>query len=257
MTAYADGRISRDDARVHNRAMPRTSILLAFLVAFPLLAEQDARERGWEIYQQARAAAGAGEALHDYSYEQIATIERDGNVFNVVSRVQTISGKAQRLEVDSQGGVVTMLVNGDEGWRGSAAGKQPLPPEAITLQRKEDARITALLGPEADPDSVRFREETQVEGRPADVIELADVGGTPLRLFIDRETKNVLKRMYVGDAPNGMMAQVEEFLSDYRQVEGYRWPHAKRVVRNGEQASKSTVKNVRLNQGLTVEQLTQ
>jgi len=239
------------------RAMHKTALLLGFLLALPLCGEQDPQQRGWEIYQQARSAAGAGEPLHDYSFEQVATIERDGNVFNVVSRVQTIAGKAQRLEVDSQGGVITMLVNGDQGWRGSAVGKQPLPPEAVALQKKEDARITSLLGPEAEPGSVRFRSEDQVDGRRVDVIELADVGGTPLRLFVDRESKNVLKRMYVGDAPNGMMAQVEEFLSDYREVGGYRWPHSKRVVRNGAQASKSTVKNVRLNQGLTIEQLTQ
>lgn len=234
-----------------------TPVFLALLLVFPLLGEQDAQQRGWEIYQQARRAAGPGEPLRDYSFEQVATIERDGNVYNVVSRVQTIAGQAQRLEVDSQGGVITMLVNGDQGWRGSAVGKQPLPPEAVELQKKEDARITALLGPEFQKGSVRYRSEDEVDGRPADVIELSDVGGTPLRLFIDRQSKNVVKRMYVGDAPNGMMAQVEEFLSDYRDIDGYRWPHAKRVVRNGAQASKSTVRNVRLNQGLTVEQLTQ
>lgn len=238
-------------------AMLRTPLLLVFLLAVPLFGEQSSQQRGWEIYQQARSAAGSSEILRDYSFDQVATIERDGNVYNVVSRVQTIAGKAQRLEVDSQGGVITMLVNGDKGWRGSAVGKQRLPPEAVALQKKEDARITALFGPAPDPGSVRYRSEDQVDGKQVDVIELSDIGGTPLRLFIDRQSKDVLKRMYVGDAPNGMMAQVEEFLSDYRDVGGYRWPHAKRVVRNGAQASKSIVKNVRLNQGLTVEQLTQ
>lgn len=239
------------------RSMVLSRCLLALLIAVPLLAEQDSSQRGWEIYQQARAAAGADQPLQDYAFEQVSTIERDGNVYNVVSRVQTIPGKAQRLEVDSQNGVITMLVNGDVGWRGSAVGKQPLPPEAVALQKNEDARATALLLAEADKASVRFRQEADVDGRAADVIELSNVGGTPLRLFIDRETKDVLKRVYVGDAPNGMMAQMEEILSDYRVVNGYRWPHAKRVVRNGEQASKTAVKNVKLNQGLTVARLTQ
>lgn len=239
------------------RSMPISRCLLALLIALPLLAEQDAGQRGWEIYQQARAAAGAGEPLQDYSFEQVSTIERDGNVYNVVSRVQTITGQAQRLEVDSDNGVVTMLVKGDEGWRGSAVGRQPLPPPAIALQKREDARVTALLGPEPAKAALRYRQEAEVGGRPVDVIELSDVGGTPLRLFIDRESKDVLKRVYVGDAPNGMMAQVEEFLGDYKVVDGIRWPHAKRVVRNGEQASKSVIKNVKLNQGLTVSQLTQ
>jgi hypothetical protein len=239
------------------KAMVISRFLLALMIAVPLLAEQDASQKGWDIYEQARAAAGADQPLKDYALEQVTTIERDGSVYNVASRVQSIPGEAQRLEVDTQNGVITMLVTGDSGWRGSAVGKQPLPPEAVALQKSEDARVVALLSAEADKGSVRFRQESEVDGRPTDVIELSNVGGTPLRLFIDRETRDVLKRVYVGDAPNGMMAQVEEFLSDYRVVNGYRWPHAKRVVRNGEQASKTVVKNVKLNQGLTVAQLAQ
>ncbi len=230
--------------------------LLVALLALPLPAEQDPRARGWEIYQQARAAAGPGEPLRDYSFEQVSALERPDGVITVSSRMQSVVGKAQRLEVDAQGGVIAMVVDGDQGWRGSAVGKQPLPPDAVALQHKEDARTTALAGPEAEQGSVRFREEARVDGRIADVIELFDVGGAPLRLFVDRQTKDVLKRVYVGDAPDGTMAQVEEFLSDYREVDGFRWPHAKRVVRNGREASKSTLKNVRLNQGLKPDQLT-
>lgn len=236
--------------------MTRKSCLIVLLAALPLLAEQDANQRGWTLFEQARAAAGAEQPLRDYAFRQISTIQRDGNIYQVASRVQTISGKAQRLEIESQNGIITMLVNGDQGWRGSALGKQPLPAEAVALQKSEDARVNALFG-DVEADTVRFRSEAQVNGRPADVIELANVGGTPLRLFIDRETKDVVKRVYVGDAPNGMMAQVEEILSDYKEIDGVRWPHAKKVIRNGQEASTSKLQEVRINQGLTVAQLTQ
>ena len=235
----------------------RRLALLLFIV-LPSAAEPDDRTRGWEIYQQARAgAAGAGGTLHDYSLQRVTRLERDGRTVSVVSRLHAIPGKAQRIEVESQAGVVTMVVHGQQGWRGGPLGKQMLPPDAVALQRREDARTTVLFGPEAERGSVRFREEAAVDGRTVDVIEIADVGDTPLRLYIDRETRDILRQVYVGDAPGGMMAQIEEHLSDYRTVDGFRWPFAKRVVRNGRQANESTLADVKLNQGLTVARITQ
>ncbi|MBI1356730.1 MAG: hypothetical protein GC160_20510 [Acidobacteria bacterium] len=236
--------------------LPRRVAVFLFL-ALPLAAAQGDRARGWEIYQQARAAAAHGKTLADYSFERVTQLEREGRTLRITSRTQAIPGKAQRIEVESQAGVVTMVVNGDQGWRSGMGAKQNLPPDAVALQRKEDARTAALYGPAVEEGSVRFREETSVNGRPADVIELDDVGDTPLRLYVDRETHDVLERVFVGDAPGGKMAQIEEFLSDYRDVNGFRWPFAKRVVRNGEEANSSTLSNVQLNQGLTVQQLTQ
>ena len=71
----------------------------------------------------------------------------------------------------------------------------------------------------------------------------------PLRLFVDSETFDVIKKMFVGDTPTGL-AQVEEFYSDFRDVGGYRFPLSKRVMRNGELGVETTITNMRINVGL-------
>jgi hypothetical protein len=80
------------------------------------------------------------------------------------------------------------------------------------------------------------------------VVQIADVGGTLLRVFIDTETHDVLKHMFVGDTPHGL-AQVEEIFSDFRESGGYRWYHRRQVLRNGEIALESTRSNLRVNVG--------
>jgi hypothetical protein len=80
------------------------------------------------------------------------------------------------------------------------------------------------------------------------VVQIADVGGTLLRLFVDAETHDVVKHMFVGDSPQGL-AQVEEIYSDFREVGGYRWYHHRKVVRNGETALESTRSNLQVNAG--------
>ena len=101
---------------------------------------------------------------------------------------------------------------------------------------------------------MRFLREEVVDGRETEVIELNDVGDMPLRLFVDTESQDVVKKMFVGDTPSGM-AQVEEFLSDFRNVGGYRFPLTKRVLRNGALAVESTISNMKVNVGLQREVL--
>ena len=80
-----------------------------------------------------------------------------------------------------------------------------------------------------------------------DVIEIIDVGGSPLRLYIDRESKDLLKQVYVGDVPGGGMAQVEETFSEFVDVEGMRFATRREVVRNGEPGRASVLSGIRIN----------
>ena len=53
---------------------------------------------------------------------------------------------------------------------------------------------------------------SKVDGRAVEVVQIADVGGTLLRLSIDAETHDVLKHTFVGDTPQGLAASRRDFL---------------------------------------------
>lgn len=235
---------------LHNEPVTRFFPVFVLLTALPSLASDDPMAKGRALYDAARQAATGGQTLHDISYQRIALIRRAKDSVRVTSAITVVLPNTSRTEMVA-GAAPTILVYDGKSVLNLSAGGAKLPPRVADLQRRELARVFVLFGPEPAESAVRYRGEDEVEGRPVDLIELFDVGDTALRLFLDHETHDVLKRMFVGDAPDGSMAQVEEFLSDYRTVGGFRWPHAIRTVRNGKSGPKSTISAVKVNQRLT------
>ena len=181
-------------------------------------------------------------------------LERDDKRYQIRSKVQVVLPNASRVEIEATTGRTVLVYDGKAVTNRTAG--QALPTQAADLQRRELARAFALFGPRPGEGTVRYKGEGEVGGRTVEIIELFDVGDTPLRLFLDAETHDVLKRMYVGDSPDGTMAQVEEVLSDYRNVGGIRWAHAMKTTRNGQAGPTSTFSAVQVNQGLEAAEIT-
>ena len=211
-------------------------------------------QKGRALYDAAREAATGGQTLRDISYNRVTELERQGRKLQIQSAVKIVLPSASRVEVASPNGKTVLVFDGAAVTNRSAG--QPLPQQAADLQRRELARTFALFGPDPEEGTVRYRGEGEIDGRPVEIIELFDIGDTALRLFLDTETHDVLKRMYVGDAPDGTMAQVEEILSDYKTIGGIRWPHRMRTTRNGQAGPASTISGVQVNQGLTAAEIT-
>jgi hypothetical protein len=213
--------------------------------------DQAAREKGWELLQQAREAfQGGGDAatVRDYSFDVTTNIHTPNGVTPLTSQAFVVYPDSVRQEIQAPQGKAVIVFDGEQGWQQSAAGRRELSAEAAKQIRAEMARNNLLIGPDPDPAFVRYTGPDEVAGRPVEVVQIADVGGTLLRVFIDTETHDVLKHMFVGDTPHGL-AQVEEIFSDFRESGGYRWYHRRQVLRNGEIALESTRSNLRVNVG--------
>lgn len=232
-------------------------LVLSILAAsVPLLAETDPAEKGWEIFLEARQAAGVDRVgLHDYSYEMSTELEMQGRRVQMQSRVQAVLPDAFRQEIEGGGGALVMTLDGGDGWRSQAGAKQPIDAAAAQRARGDLARAHVLFGEPPPEGSVRYRGRETAGGREVDVIEIGSVGDTPLRLFIDPETHNVVKTVHVGDVPGGGMAQIETVLEDYVEVGGIRFPRKRRVLRNGQEATVQTRTKIEVNTGLTRDQV--
>jgi hypothetical protein len=217
----------------------------------------DPLELGWKIYQQARQAAGAKpdtEPLRDCTFELATLLQTPQGEAQVESKMFLRLPLEVRQEVKTPGGNVVIIFDGEKSWQNTLTEKRPLPPAAVEQIRADVSRSLILFADPPEKGAVRFLRREDVEGRPADVVQIDDIGQTPLRLYVDAETRDVVKKMFVGDTPAGM-AQVEEFYSDFREVDGYRWPHHRRLLRNQQLALESRIRNLRINTGLTAEDI--
>ena len=213
-----------------------------------LAADPDA----WSIYLAAREQAGGAQPgrLVDYTYEVVTTLPAGKSQVDVHGSVVVILPDLIRQELQTPQGPTQLFFDGSSAWQILGGKRRDLPNEAAGLQRAELARRHVLHGELPAKELVRYRREEQVDNRIADVIEIVDVGGAPLRLYVDRESKDVLKQVYVGDVPGGGMAQVEEVQSDFVDVNGFRFATRRAVLRNGEPARTSALSGIRVNGGV-------
>lgn len=218
---------------------------------FGRAAEPDA----WGIYLAARKQAGGVEPgrLVDYSYDVVTTLPAGKSQVDVHGSVVVILPDLIRQELQTPQGLTQLFFDGVAAWQVLGGKRRDLPNEAAALQRAELARRHILYGDLPAKELVRYRREEPVDDRTADVIEIIDVGGAPLRLYVDRESKDVVKHVYVGDIPGGGMAQVEETQSDFIDVGGFRFATRRAVVRNGKPARTSVLSEIRVNSGVNRE----
>ncbi len=236
--------------------MATSLLFVAAGFAQPSGAESDdPREKGRRIFAEARKAAGAGpdgKPLRDYTFELRSTAITPAGKAERRSKGYYLHPNFVRQEIqDPLAGVVVVIFDGKKLWQVVPGDIRYMPPDLVDQYHTELDRSHILLLAPPPQDTIWFLRQEEVAGRMADVIELRDVGGPPLRLFVDVESRDVVKKMFVGDVPGGGMAQVEEFYANFQDIGGYRWPFYKKVVRNGKTATESVTLDMKVNIGLT------
>jgi hypothetical protein len=214
------------------------------------------QQQGWRIFLEARQAVRLGQpgaSLHDYQYELVTRTQTPNGEVELRSSGLFLTPAFVRQEIHAPGGEIVMIFDGVKAWQVTPAGKRDLPAAMAGQFRADLARSHVLLDPPPPQEAVWFFRQEEVNGKLADVVELR-LGESPLRLFIDTKTKDLVKTMYVGDTPSGM-AQVEEFYSEFVETGGFRWPRKKRVLRNGQPAGQSVKAIAQVNSGLTIENI--
>ncbi|MBI3667813.1 MAG: hypothetical protein HY236_16545 [Acidobacteria bacterium] len=233
------------------------------LVVFPRVARsqpvaESAGERGWKVLEAALKAAGGREklaAIQDMSFDLDSHVVAPQGEFDIQSKSWFMAPSTVRQQSTLPLGEFVMALDSRTGWRKGPQGTAALPATEIQRIQADLARANILLHPPADRSAVRWVTTDKVEGRLCDVIEIADVAGKPLRLAVDRANGAVLKRSYRGEAPDGRPTNVEEFVSDYRQVDGLRMSFKVRVLRDGKLARESVTRDLQINTGLKAEEL--
>ena len=126
---------------------------------------------------------------------------------------------------------ITQIYDGSTAFAVTPMGVQPFPPEAAnsfknTIAREPIWLLTHLLENDIQ---VQYAGNEEVQDKSTHILLVPDTSGEVLRLFISEETHYIVKFAY-RQAAEGVVANHEEFLSDYRDVDGIKIAH--RVLQN-------------------------
>ena len=152
------------------------------------------------------------------------------------------------MKMPAIGMQMSQIYNGQSAWVEMPQGVQPLPAAFVEETKKSIFRdsiqlLTYISGEEG---SVQYLGAEDVKGKMAAVILVSDTPADTLKLFIDQETKHIIKKEYQALTEQGP-AQREEFLDDYREVSGVMIAFHTVRIDNGEKSSEITLDEAMLN----------
>ena len=170
-------------------------------------------------------------------------MELDGEVTIVLPNKARADLKMPAMEVE-----MSRIYDGQSAWMMTPQGVQHLPAAYVEEAKKEIFRDSVqLLIYISDPEvSAQFLGTEDVKGKMADVILISDTPADTLKLFIDQETKYIIKKEYQALTDQGP-AEREEFLDDYRDVSGVMIAFHTVMVDNGEQSAEITFSEATIN----------
>ena len=239
----------------------RTLLSLWLAAGTAVLAQpvpESPQERGWAVLEAALKAAGGREklaAVKDMTFELQTHVVTPAGPLDLKSKSLFVLPDTVRQEIATPAGAAIIALDRWSGWRIGPGGRDEIPAAELQRTQAELARTNILFRAPADRSAVRWAGTDTVGERACDLIEIANVAGAPIRLCVDRQSGDVVKRSYRGPGPDGKPAAVEELLSDFRTVDGLRLYFRVRVLRDGKLARESVTSNMKINVGLKAEEL--
>ena len=155
-----------------------------------------------------------------------------------------------RLDMSFQtmGMQVSQIFDGKSAWTITPHGIQPLPESQTEEVKKVALRDTIYLLTHLFKDdiSVQYLGTEDVNGKLTDVIQVTTSAAHALKLFIDRETRYIIKKSYQAIGQSGPV-ETEEFVDDHRDVSGVKFGFHSVIYQNAEKFAEGTFNEVIIN----------
>jgi zinc protease len=194
-------------------------------------------QRGNQLLQRAQQAVGGAAKLttiRDFTRVADTVINAGGNQMKGKQTTRVIEPSTFRQDQELPFGKISVYYDGKSGWMAAPQGSQPLPQPIQKQVLGELSRQLPIL-------------LTRPEANYIDKGTI-DVGGD--RLVIDEKTGMPLKVIY---EMNGQ--KIEETYSDWRDVNGIKMPFKSVIEQGGKRFGEITTTDLKLNTGLTPEEL--
>ncbi len=196
--------------------------------------------------QQASGGTAKLTAIKDYSQTLETQVEASAGGLKAEQLNRAITSGIFRQDATYPFGKVSVYYDGTTGWIKTPQGETPLP-EAQAKQISGEVFRTYILLLLSDSAPNR-----KVNLAAPGVLEISDDRGNSVRLTINPDTNLPVKEEYQA----GPTAIEQDFVS-FSPVEGLQLPSQITILQGGKKFAVVTVKEMKLNIGLTAEQLKQ
>lgn len=153
-----------------------------------------------------------------------------------------------RQDIKTPQGEMSVVFDGATAFALTSMGVQPMPPEMTATLKDGIFRETIWLLTNLTQNNmpIQYAGTKEVMGKPAAVVLVTQPSGETLKLFISEETHYVVK-MGFRETEQGVTANRETFMDDYRDIAGVKIPH--HIVQNveGELFIENWISSVTLN----------
>jgi predicted Zn-dependent peptidase len=143
---------------------------------------------------------------------------------------------------------ISQIYDGSAAFAVTPMGIQPFPPEAANAFKNTIARepVWLLTHLWENDIQVQYAGSEDVQDKPAHILLVPEPSGEVLRVFISEETHYIVK-LASRETVQGVVANQETFLGDYRDVDGVKIAHHALQNVDGQLSSEVSVTGVTLN----------
>jgi zinc protease len=210
-------------------------------------------EQGQLLLAQAAEAAGGAAlaALTDMTVEESGTFSIQGMQLQLsvktVKKFPDCEWSQQKLPM----GTMVQSVCGEIAWMDAMQGPQPMPAEAVTEYRADQARDLIHLLREYGNLKAQALPPTELDGKMVDAVFVRNEAVEAWKIYFDRDTHRIVGMDYKSRSPmTGAPVMAREIMSDYREVGGIQWPYEKSLFHDGEPLATMTTTLVTVNAGV-------
>jgi predicted Zn-dependent peptidase len=208
--------------------------------------------RGKQLLERAQQAVGGADklgAVKDLWISSEIVLLGAGGGMRVEQTSRWLAPSTIRQDQQLPFGRMSSYSDGQTGWLATPQGVQPMPAPVLRQARSALLRLLpSLLASDRFPDR-------QVNLVGEGLLEIQDGSGESVRLKIDAATGLPAALSYAATQAGGPPATAEETLEDWREVEGLKMPFKITIRRDGAPYAEVTVREIRLNTGVTSEEL--
>ena len=158
----------------------------------------------------------------------------------------------RRVDLEVIGRIITQAYDGrTTWWTNPASGNiEEMTDQDASSMKRQSLPLVAILEPEKYGITFTYKGKEEVEGRDYHVLEQAYKDGYTMLRYVDAETYFTGRTRSTRMGPGGSPIQVEQVMSDFKEIDGMTMAHTIVTYYNGEVYTKITVQGVKINTGL-------
>lgn len=216
--------------------------------------------QGKTLFERSIEAAGGSNA-----FKAVQGIRQKGTVLMVTPQgeisldIEILVSLPNKMRVTSQTpmGEIVRILNGDQAWMITPMGTKPAPPSVKTSMMENIWQDLAFLYGQAETEGLTIQHigQEDVEDKTTEILLITPPGFTGFKLYLDMATMLPVKKVAQAMSPQGPM-EIEDMLSDYREVAGMMLPFKSTTKRNGQPGGEVTIGEIEINPTLAEELFT-